>query len=111
MCYKGRIIGFTRNGVDKMKDSTMMLASFEKTADFLYDAAVQGKHDRLKGVSERIIIGQPVMVGTGMFDICNDLKGNKGRKEGIEMARVRKTESEAVIENYQRNKRLIYGDV
>lgn len=51
MTCKGRIIGFTRNGVDKMKDSTMMLASFEKTTDFLFDAATQGKHDRMRGVS------------------------------------------------------------
>lgn len=51
MTCKGRIIGFTRNGVDKMKDSTIMLASFEKTSDFLFDAATQGKHDRMKGVS------------------------------------------------------------
>lgn len=28
MTCKGKIIGFTRNGVDKMKDSTIMLASF-----------------------------------------------------------------------------------
>jgi DNA-directed RNA polymerase III subunit RPC1 len=28
MTCKGRVIGFTRNGVDKMKDSTIMLASF-----------------------------------------------------------------------------------
>ena len=69
MTCKGRIIGFTRNGVDKMKDSTMMLASFEKTSDFLFDAAPQGKHDRMKGVSEKIITGQPISVGTGMFDI------------------------------------------
>lgn len=69
MTCKGRVIGFTRNGVDKMKDSTMMLASFEKTADFLFDAATQGKHDRMRGVSEKIITGQPISVGTGMFDI------------------------------------------
>lgn len=51
MACKGRIVGFTRNGVDKMKDSTLMLASFEKTTDFLFDAATQGKHDRMRGVS------------------------------------------------------------
>jgi len=51
MTCKGKIIGFTRNGVDKMKDSTIMLASFEKTTDFLFDAATQGKHDRMRGVS------------------------------------------------------------
>ena len=74
MTCKGRIIGFTRNGVDKMKDSTMMLASFEKTTDFLFDAATQGKHDRMRGVSERIIMGQPIIIGTGMFDLKQDTK-------------------------------------
>lgn len=77
MSCKGRIIGFTRNGVDKMKDSTIMLASFEKTTDFLFDAATQGKHDRMRGVSEKIIMGQPITVGTGMFDIKQDIKKTK----------------------------------
>lgn len=76
MCCKGRIIGFTRNGVDKMKDSTIMLASFEKTTDFLFDAATQGKHDRMRGVSEKIIMGQPITVGTGMFDLRQDIRKN-----------------------------------
>lgn len=52
-----------------MKDSTIMLASFQKTADFLFDAATQGKHDRMRGVSEKIIMGQPITIGTGMFDV------------------------------------------
>jgi DNA-directed RNA polymerase III subunit RPC1 len=73
MTCKGRVIGFTRNGVDKMKDSTIMLASFEKTTDFLFDAATQGKHDRMRGISEKIIVGQPISVGTGMFDLKWDL--------------------------------------
>ena len=77
MSCKGKIIGFTRNGVDKMKDSTIMLASFEKTTDFLFDAATQGKHDRMRGVSEKIIMGQPITVGTGMFDIKQDVKRTK----------------------------------
>lgn len=74
MCCKGKIIGFTRNGVDKMKDSTIMLASFEKTTDFLFDAATQGKHDRMRGVSEKIIMGQPITVGTGIFNIRQEIK-------------------------------------
>lgn len=71
------MIGFTRNDVDKMKDSTMMLASFEKTTDFLFDAATQGKHDRMRGISEKIIVGQPITIGTGMFDIKQDVKKTK----------------------------------
>lgn len=77
MTCKGRIIGFTRNGVDKMKDSTIMLASFEKTTDFLFDAATQGKHDRMRGVSEKIIMGQPITIGTGIFDVKLDIKSTK----------------------------------
>ena len=77
MTCKGRIIGFTRNGVDKMKDSTIMLASFEKTTDFLFDAATMGKHDRMRGVSEKIIMGQPITLGTGMFDLRQDIKRTK----------------------------------
>lgn len=74
MTCKGRIVGFTRNDVDKSKDSTIMLASFEKTTDFLFDAATQGKHDRMRGVSEKIIMGQPITIGTGMFDLRHDVK-------------------------------------
>ena len=37
-----------------------MLASFEKTTEILYNAAIQGKRDTLEGVSDRIIIGQPI---------------------------------------------------
>lgn len=77
MTCKGKIIGFTRNGVDKMKDSTIMLASFEKTTDFLFDAATMGKHDRMRGISEKIIMGQPITVGTGMFDLRQEIKTSK----------------------------------
>lgn len=77
MTCRGRMIGFTRNDVDKMKDSTLMLASFEKTTDFLFDAATQRKHDRMRGISEKVIIGQPITIGTGMFDIKQDTPSGK----------------------------------
>lgn len=41
MTYKGVVLGITRFGVAKMKDSVLMLASFEKTTDYLFDAAVR----------------------------------------------------------------------
>jgi len=31
MTYKGEVLGITRFGMSKMKDSVLMLASFEKT--------------------------------------------------------------------------------
>ncbi|QRW01352.1 DNA-directed RNA polymerase III subunit C5 [Ceratobasidium sp. AG-Ba] len=57
MTYKGQVLGITRFGVAKMKDSVLMLASFEKTTDHLFDAAGFSKKDSIAGVSESIIMG------------------------------------------------------
>ncbi|GLB33325.1 putative DNA-dependent RNA polymerase [Lyophyllum shimeji] len=67
MTYKGEVLGITRFGVAKMKDSVLMLASFEKTTDHLFDAAAFGKNDSIAGVSESIIMGNPAAnCGTSM---------------------------------------------
>jgi len=61
-------LGITRFGVAKMKDSVLMLASFEKTTDHLFDASAYGKTDSIAGVSESIIMGNPAaMCGTSMY--------------------------------------------
>uniref|UniRef100_A0A8K9VDU3 DNA-directed RNA polymerase n=1 Tax=Oncorhynchus mykiss TaxID=8022 RepID=A0A8K9VDU3_ONCMY len=49
MSYKGEILGITRFGLAKMKESVLMLASFEKTADHLFDAAYFGQKDSVCG--------------------------------------------------------------
>jgi DNA-directed RNA polymerase III subunit RPC1 len=54
-----------------MKDSVLMLASFEKTTDHLFDAAVHAKIEKIEGVSECIIMGIPVPLGTGLFKILH----------------------------------------
>lgn len=59
MCFKGEILGITRFGVAKLKDSTLMLASFEKTTDHLFEAAFHSKKDSVAGISEAIIMGMP----------------------------------------------------
>ena len=67
MTNKGEVLGITRFGIAKMKDSVLMLASFEKTTDHLFDAALHGRVDDVTGVSECIIMGIPMPVGTGLF--------------------------------------------
>ncbi|CAI5510580.1 unnamed protein product [Closterium sp. Naga37s-1] len=69
MTYKGEVLGITRFGIAKMKDSVLMLASFEKTTDHLFNAAVHGRKDEIEGVSECIIMGIPMPVGTGLFKL------------------------------------------
>ena len=66
---KGQVLGMTRFGIEKMKESVMTLASFEKTADHLFDAALHGRRDNIIGVSDRVIMGIPILVGTGVFSI------------------------------------------
>jgi len=71
MTYKGEILGITRGGIGKMKDSILMLASFEKTTDFLFNSAVYGIKDKVAGVSECIIMGSTVPLGTGLFSLMH----------------------------------------
>jgi hypothetical protein len=69
MTYRGEVLGVTRFGIAKMKDSVLMLASFEKTPDHLFDAALHARRDPCRGVSESIIIGSPIPLGTGLFKL------------------------------------------
>lgn len=69
MSYRGRILGITRHGVAQMKQSVLMLASFEKTADHLFEAAMRSTVDTIAGVSECIIMGRPIPIGTGLFSL------------------------------------------
>ncbi|KAF8306249.1 beta and beta-prime subunits of DNA dependent RNA-polymerase [Clavulina sp. PMI_390] len=64
---QGQVLGITRFGVAKMKDSVLTLASFEKTTDHLFDASAAGKRDGIAGVSESIIMGKTAAdCGTSM---------------------------------------------
>ena len=47
--WQGEVLGITRFGIAKMKDSVLMLASFEKTVEHLFDAAVHGRIDDING--------------------------------------------------------------
>ena len=86
MTYKGEVLGITRFGLSKMRDSVLQLASFEKTPDHLFEAAWHMKRDRIEGVSECIIMGQSMSVGTGAFKVVRKLgmpARAVGRKETV----------------------------
>jgi DNA-directed RNA polymerase III subunit RPC1 len=78
MTYKGEVLGITRFGLSKMRDSVLQLASFEKTPDHLFDAAAGMKSDAIEGVSESIIMGQTMRVGTGAFKVVRELNLQPG---------------------------------
>ncbi|RDY11124.1 DNA-directed RNA polymerase III subunit 1, partial [Mucuna pruriens] len=63
MTATGHILGINRFGISKMGKSVLMLASFERTADILFQASVRGRDDSIGGVSESIIMGIPIQIG------------------------------------------------
>lgn len=86
MTYKGDVLGITRFGLAKMRDSVLQLASFEKTADHLFDAGGAGRADLVEGVSECIIMGKSVALGTGAMEVVRDMKfyeGHIGQKKTV----------------------------
>ena len=82
MTYKGEVLGITRFGLAKMRDSVLQLASFEKTPDHLFEAAAKMKVDKIEGVSECIILGQTMRIGTGGFQVVRGLNLYEGRNIG-----------------------------
>jgi len=69
MSYRGEVLGCTRFGLGKMKESVLHLASFESTTDHLFDASFHGLNDPINGVSECIMMGIPMSLGTGIFKL------------------------------------------
>ncbi|AFZ81260.1 DNA-directed RNA polymerase III C1 subunit, putative [Theileria equi strain WA] len=74
MTSRGEVIGINRHGIKKRRTSALMLASFEETNEHLFEAAVHSRKDPVKGVSECIIVGKQMPLGTGSFDLL--LKSN-----------------------------------
>jgi DNA-directed RNA polymerase III subunit RPC1 len=66
---QGMVLGMTRDGLVKVKTSVLMLASFEKTADHLFNGSCAGREDEIEGVSECIIMGIPMKLGTGILGV------------------------------------------
>ncbi|PIA38792.1 hypothetical protein AQUCO_02700173v1 [Aquilegia coerulea] len=74
MTYKGEVLGITRFGIAKMKESVLMLAGFERTGDVLYNASFNGRCDNIEGVGECIIMGIPMPIGTGILKVQQRLE-------------------------------------
>jgi DNA-directed RNA polymerase III subunit RPC1 len=72
MTSRGVVLGITRYGIQKMNNNVLTMASFERTTEHLYNAAVSEREDVNLSVSESIIIGKPIPLGTSSFNILLD---------------------------------------
>lgn len=69
MTFKGQVLGITRFGLSKMRNSVLSLAAFETPTIHLFEAAVHGRTDAICGVAESVIMGTPIPLGTGLFKL------------------------------------------
>ena len=69
MTWTGRIRQVGRMGIAGEKPSVLARATFEMTVQKLVEAATEGAMDPLLGVTENVIIGQQVPLGTGIVEI------------------------------------------
>jgi len=79
MTADGTIRAIGRHGVSKEKESVLSRAAFEITVSHLLQAARKGETDKLGGVAENIIVGQPVNLGTGAVELV--MKTGKKKKK------------------------------
>ncbi|WP_135533893.1 MULTISPECIES: DNA-directed RNA polymerase subunit A'' [Halostella] len=69
MTNEGTIESIGRHGISGSKDSVLARAAFEVTVNHLLDAAIHGEVDDLNGVTENVIVGKPIKLGTGDVDL------------------------------------------
>ncbi|NGM68416.1 DNA-directed RNA polymerase subunit A'' [Natronolimnobius sp. AArcel1] len=69
MSNRGEIESIGRHGISGSKDSVLARAAFEVTVNHLLNAAIHGEIDSLQGVTENVIVGKPIKLGTGDVDL------------------------------------------
>ena len=69
MTNRGEIESIGRHGISRNKASVLARAAFEVTVSHLLDAAIHGEVDALNGVTENVIVGKPIKLGTGDVDL------------------------------------------
>ena len=65
MTVDGEVKAIGRHGISGEKASVLARAAFEVTVNHLLDAGTRGDIDELRGVTENVIVGQPIKLGTG----------------------------------------------
>jgi DNA-directed RNA polymerase subunit A" len=81
MTNRGEIESIGRHGISGNKESVLARAAFEVTVNHLLDAAIHGEIDDLNGVTENVIVGKPIKLGTGDVDLRMGARRQPGEPE------------------------------
>src|SRR6266487_1716401 len=74
MTSKGYLQQIGRHGIAGTKTSVLARAAFEITVPTIARASLEGQVETLRGVTENVIVGATVPVGTGMVDLYMQVK-------------------------------------
>jgi len=69
MCHKGDLQQIGRHGIAGKKNSVLARAAFEITVPTIANAAKLGEIEELKGITENVIVGSQIPIGSGTVDI------------------------------------------
>ena len=78
MTSKGYLQQIGRHGIAGTKTSVLARAAFEITVPTIAKAALEGQIETLRGVTENVIVGATVPVGTGMVDLYMKVREGNG---------------------------------
>ncbi|MEM3857732.1 MAG: DNA-directed RNA polymerase subunit A'', partial [Thermoprotei archaeon] len=74
MTESGQIKPVSRSGITLGKSSVLAKAAFEVTVSHLLNAAQSAETDNLEGVTESVIVGNYIPMGTGIVELLVDLE-------------------------------------
>ncbi|MGY5861334.1 MAG: DNA-directed RNA polymerase subunit A'' [Candidatus Thorarchaeota archaeon] len=80
MTADGAIRQIGRHGISGSKNSALARAAFEVTIKHLLGAGIAGTKDPLRGITENVILGQLIPLGTGSIDLLMNPQGAPSKK-------------------------------
>jgi len=82
MTSTGEVQQIGRHGISGKKASVLARAAFEITVPNIVEAAVKGESDPLEGVTENVIVGQSIPIGTGLVELYMSTFEKQGKSGG-----------------------------
>ncbi|TFG29549.1 DNA-directed RNA polymerase subunit A'' [Candidatus Thorarchaeota archaeon] len=81
MTADGNIRQIGRHGISGSKNSALARAAFEVTIKHLLGAGIAGTKDPLRGITENVILGQLIPLGTGSIDLLMNPQVSSTKKK------------------------------
>lgn len=81
MVFRGYLMPMSRHGINHIDTGVTQRASFEESMEMIMNAAAFGEYDPLLGVTENVMVGEPVPMGTGHVTLVTTAEYKKRAAE------------------------------